>query len=168
MPFLISSLITSISCSSSAIFFDANAVRESILHQAAVLKDALLVAKYLIECSYESGLNGPLIQMWSRTFLFALEFSVALPDDPAVLAAGVPYLGTKKGAAVSTNDTGSKDAFSAVLPAKRLSAFEFSLHLVKFLRRNDELIAVLHIILRHLALVDLSLFREEVHGETFL
>ena len=72
--------------------------------------------------------------MRSQAFLFALEFSVALSDDPTVLAVGVPYLGTKKGAAVSTNDTGSKDTLSAILPAKRLSALEFSLHLVKFLR----------------------------------
>ena len=54
------------------------------------------------------------------------------------------------------------------MAAYPLTPCKLRLHLVELFRRNDRLMTVFHIILRHLSLIDLSLFREEIDREAFL
>jgi len=93
---------------------------------------------------------------------------VALPDGAAVLAVGVPYLGAVKAAAVAADDAGAKNAVAAVAMAQPLPAHELGLHLVKLLWVDDGLVALLNVILRDLALVDLHLFLQEIYREPLL
>ena len=57
---------------------------------------------------------------------------------------------------------------SAVLAADSFAPFKFDLNLVELFRRNDWLMAVFHIVLRHFALIDLPLFREEIDRKALL
>lgn len=61
-----------------------------------------------------------------------------------------------------------KNTLSAVLAADMLAPRKLRLNFVKLFRRNYRLMAVFHIILRHLALIDLPLFCEEIDREAFL
>lgn len=63
---------------------------------------------------------------------------------------------------------GRKNALSAVLTAYPLTPRKLRLNFIELFRRNDRLMAVFHIILRHLALIDLPLFCEEIDREAFL
>ena len=51
---------------------------------------------------------------------------------------------------------------------KLVAPRKLRLNFVELFRRNDRLMAVFHIILRHLALIDLPLFCEEIDREAFL
>jgi len=92
-----------------------------------------------------------------------VELAVAPPDHPAVLAVGVPYFGAVEVSAVSANNAGREDALTAVPPAQGLAALELSLDRLELLRSNDRRMAVLYIVLRNFALVDLLLLGQEVN-----
>ena len=83
---------------------DARAIRQRGLHQAAVGKDAALAVEDSVEGIHKPRLDGFLVQVGRFTPVAALEFVVALPDDPAVFAVGAPHLGPIKGAAVAADD----------------------------------------------------------------
>ena len=70
-----------------------------------------------------------------RPALFlALELSVALPNGAAVLAVGVPDLGSVKATAVATDDAGGKNAATAVAVAQPLPPSELGLNPVELVR----------------------------------
>lgn len=106
--------------------------------------------------------------MRSAALALALEFVIALPDHPAVLVCAVPDLGAEVVATIAADQSGGKDALSAVTPAQRFPPGKFLLHPVEQQRVDDCLMAVLYIVLRDLALVDLHLLLQEIHGEALL
>lgn len=84
---------------------NARAVRQRGLHQAAVLKDAVLAVDNGVEGSNEPHFNGFLVQMRSFAFVFTLEFAVALPDDPAIFRGRVPDFRAEVGTTVTADDS---------------------------------------------------------------
>ena len=84
------------------------------LHQSAVLQNRFAVRNELIECRQKSGLDVLLVQMRRPAFMVALELLVALPDNAAVFAVGMPYFGSVKTTAIAADDPRGKDAVSAV------------------------------------------------------
>lgn len=73
------------------------------LHDAAVLAKGILVPKEGVVGGQKALVNVQLVQMGCRAF-FTLKFAVALPNNPAVLAVGIPHLGTVEAAAVAANN----------------------------------------------------------------
>jgi len=84
-----------------------------------------------------------LVQVGSRAFVVAFEFGVALPDRAAVLAVGVPDLGTVETAAVSADDAGGEYAFPAIASSQSPAPCKLFLDGIPFIRLNDRLMAVL-------------------------
>lgn len=63
---------------------NTRAVRQRSLHQSAILKDVVFAFDDSVKGGHEPRFNGFLVQMRRFAFVLALEFAVALPDDPAV------------------------------------------------------------------------------------
>lgn len=97
-----------------------------------------------------------------------LKFVVTLPDDPAVTVGGVPGLGTENPAAVGTENLPGEGAGLTVPIAAAFTSLQLCLNLFPFPRLDDGRMAVLHIILRNLAFVDLGFLGEEIHRKGFL
>ena len=57
---------------------------------------------------------------------------------------------------------------AATGPTKVPTTLNFYLNRVKLVWLNNGWMAVLHIVLRHLTFIDLSLFRQEIYSESFL
>ena len=134
-----------------------------ILHDAAVLQQSLLAIQQLVERRQEPGLDVLLQQMRSATLFLVAELSVALPDNAAVLAVGVPDLGAVESAAVAADQPGGEHPAAAVVEAHALSPSELGLDNIKLVRLDNGLVAPLDPILLDLALVDLPLFIEEIN-----
>lgn len=88
--------------------------------------------------------------------MFASVLPVALPDDSTVFVRGVPDLGAESLAAVATDDAGREDAVTAVLSPLGLAPGHFKLNDFPFIRRDDRLMALFHIVLRRLTLIRFS------------
>lgn len=71
-------------------------------------------------------------------------------------------------AAVAADQAARKNGLAAVAPAQCLSPGHFFLHPFKQERVDDCFMAVLHIVLRDLALVDLHFLLQEIDRETLL
>lgn len=103
------------------------------------------------------------IRLSGAAFFPAVKLVVALPDGLAVLAVGMPHLGAIPAPAVRTFYPAGEYAHAArpVLPG--MPGRHLVLRLLEHGGADDGLVVVLHIILRHLALVYLLLLGEEVH-----
>ena len=97
-------------------------------------------------------------------FLLSIVLVVTAPDHLAVWIVAVPHLAAIEMTAVAAHDSAGKAAISAVLPFQFFPARELNLNQIKYVRIYDRRMAVLHIILRHLAFVHLHLLREEVRA----
>ncbi len=71
-------------------------------------------------------------------------------------------------AAIPADQAGGKDALAAVATAQRFSPSDLLLYPVKQERVNDCLVAVLYVLLRDLALIDLHPALDEIYREFFL
>mgnify|MGYP007059316931 CR=1 FL=1 len=87
----------------------------------------------------------------------ALELAVALVNHTAIFTVGVPNLRTKVTPAVSADDFRGVNAGTTV--GLDASFPELRLHKIELIRRDNCRMAVLHVILRNLTLIDLLLFR---------
>ena len=101
-------------------------------------------------------------------FLIALEFAVTLPDHAAVLAVGMPHLGTVKFSAVTADDLRGKQPGAVMILPNCFSPLELRLYMIPFVRVDDGRVAVLNIVLRYLALIDFHFLLEKIHCEAFL
>ena len=101
-------------------------------------------------------------------FLCALKFMVALPYHTAVLAVGVPHLGTVWLSAITAENSARERTLREGVPGGLLPPAKLALyHIPRFCIDNGR-VAVLHVILRNLAFVDLHLLGEVVGGESIL
>ena len=103
-------------------------------------------------------------------FSFALpfEFPVALPDDSPVAVGGVPGFCPENFAAVGAEDLPGKGTGLAVPGAAVFAPFQLRLHLLPLPRFDDGRVAVFHIILGNLSLIDLGFLGEKIYREGFL
>ncbi len=108
------------------------------------------------------------VQMGCMAFFGFLELGVALPDDPAVFAVGVPDLGAVIFAAIAADQLSGKGAVVVGTAGIVFSPCQFQLHLSPFLRLNDGFVAVFHIVLGNLALVDLHPLLQKINCELLL
>lgn len=102
------------------------------------------------------------------TLPFAFELPVALPDCAAIFAVGMPDLGTIVTAAIPTDDAGGENAAAAVVEAQPFPPSKLSLHQIKLLQVDDRLMALFDVVLGNLALIDLPLFVQKIHGKALL
>lgn len=149
-------------------YIDGGVVGEVVLHDAAVRQQSILAVQQLIERCQEPGLDVLLQQMWSAALFLVVELSVALPDNAAVLAVGVPDLGAVVTAAVATDQPGGEYSAAAVVEAHAFAPSILGLDNIKFMGLDDGLVAPLNPILLDFALVDLPLFTEEINCIAFL
>lgn len=96
------------------------------------------------------------------------ELGVTLPNYPAVLAVGVRDLAPVPFTGAATNDFPRKNASTIVLLDEELTPGKFLLNHLKHISRDDGGVAVLHVILRHLAFIDLHRLVQEVGAEALL
>lgn len=106
--------------------------------------------------------------MRSVAAVFALVLPVALPDSAAVFIRGIPDLGAESLTAVTADDAGREDAVTAVLPSPGLAPDHFELHDLPFVRRDDRLMRLFHIVLRSFALMRLTAPSQKICGDPLL
>ena len=106
--------------------------------------------------------------MRSVAAVFALVLPVALPDSAAVFIRGIPDLGAESLTAVTADDAGREDAVTAVLPSPGLAPDHFELHDLPFVRRDDRLMRLFHIVLRSFALIRLTALSQKICGDPLL
>ena len=147
---------------------NGSAVGEVVLHNAAVPQQSPLAVQQLVERYQKPGLDILLHQMRGAARFLTIELFVALPDGAAVLAVGVPDLGTVESAAVAADDAGGENAAAAIAMAQLLAPLILGLHQIKLLRVDDGLVALFNVILRDLALVDFLCFIEEIYRKALL
>ena len=147
---------------------NSRAVGDVILHDAAVFQQGILAIQQLVERSQEPGLNVLLQQMRRAALFLVAELAITLPDNPAVLAVGVPDLGSIVTAAVAADQPGGKYSAAAVVEAHAFAPSKLGLDNIKLVGLDDRLVAPLDPILLDLALVDLTLFTEEINRVAFL
>ena len=143
-------------------------VQVFIMDHPAGLKQYLPVLGKVGNGPEEQPLDALLVQMRCAAAVFAFEFAVALPDHPAVLVRAVSDLAAVEFAAIAADDLCRERAEAVVVLALGLPDRHFILHLLPFLRIDNGRMALVHNVLRHLALVDLHLFGKEIHGEFLL
>ena len=111
--------------------------------------------------AYHADSSG--IRMRRGAFLPAVKLVVALPDHLPVFIVGMPYLGAVPAPAVPAFYLSGENAHAAVPVLPRPPRLHQCLDAVKDARLYDGRMVLLHIILRHLALIDFSLLRKEIH-----
>lgn len=97
-----------------------------------------------------------------------LEPRIALSDHTTILIVGMPYLATMHPPTAGTEDGSREAACAIVLIASSLAPCQLLLHHVEHLCVDDGRMAVLHIILLHLALVDLHLLGKKIQAKGLL
>ena len=100
--------------------------------------------------------------------LIVLELVIALPDDLAVFASGVPDLGAVPASAAAAFDFGGKGVSTAMVLFAPATLLDFTLHHLEHVRLDDGLVVIFYIILWDFTLVDLGLFGQVVEGVGFL
>ena len=150
------------------VLVDKIRIRKHPLGIAQPDNDGLPVGKIRPKGRQEQFFQPFLGQVGRFAFVFPLKFVVTLPDDPAVTVGGVPGLGTENPAAVGTVDLPGEGAGLTVPIAAVFTPLQLRLHLFPFPRLNDGRVAILHIVLRRFALVDLGFLGEEIHRKGFL
>ena len=133
------------------------------MHQLNILNQSLADVEKTVVGDQKSGFDILFVQSGRGALVAVIEFAVAPPNHPAVLAVGVPYLGTVEVTAVAANDAGRNNALTAVSSAQGLPALELRLDGLEFFWSDDGRMTVLNIILWDLALVDLLLFSQKVN-----
>ena len=123
-----------------------------IMDHPAGLKQYLPVLGKVGNGPEEQPLDALLVQMRCAAAVFAFEFAVALPDHPAVLVRAVPDLAAVEFAAIAADDLCRERAEAVVVLAFGLPDRHFILHLLPFLRIDNGRMALVHDVLRHLAL----------------
>ena len=96
------------------------------------------------------------------------EAGVALPDGAAVFVIGVPHLAAVYAPAAAAENSPGEAMLAVVLAAQFSSPLQFQLHFLINLIAHDGRMAVLNVVLRHLALVDLHLLGQEIRAEGLL
>ena len=147
---------------------NGSTVCERGLDASAFFKRLALAGKQNVDRLKEALFDLILIKIGGRAAFIACVLGVATPDGFSERPVGVPDLAAEKLAAVAAYQPGGEEATAAILPTDGLSAGELPLYHIPFAGRNDRRVAVLHIVLRNLALVFLHPFGEEVHGKGFL
>lgn len=150
------------------VLVDKICIRKHPLGIAQPDNDGLSVGKIRPKGRQEQFFQPLLGQMGRFAFVFPLKFVVTLPDDPAVTVGGVPGLGTENPAAVGTEDLPGEGAGLTMPIAAAFTSLQLCLDLFPFSRLDDGRMAVLHIILRNLAFVDLGFLGEKIYREGFL
>ena len=150
------------------VLVDKIRIRKHPLGIAQPDNDGLPVGKIRPKGRQEQFFQSLLGKMGRFAFVFPLKFVVTLPDDPAVTVGGVPGLGAENPAAVGTKDLPGERAGLAVPGAAVFAPFQLRLHLFPLPRLDNGGVAILHIVLRHFALVDLGFLGEEIHRKGFL
>ena len=100
--------------------------------------------------------------------LVICELVITAPHSAAVLAGGVPDLGTVPIAALAALYSAGEKVNTAVTAPAFAAPFQFPLHHLKHLGRNDGGMVVLHIVLGNFARVGLFLLGEKVHRVALL
>ena len=147
---------------------NGEAVGKVVLHDAAILQQSVLAVQQLTERRQEPNLDVLLHQMRSAAFYLVVELAVALPDNAAVFAVGVPDLGAVVAAAVAADQPGGEYPAAAVAEAHALAPSELGLDNIELMGLDNGLVASLNPILLDLALIDFSLFTEEINRVAFL
>ena len=93
---------------------------------------------------------------------------IAPPYDRPVWIIGVPDLATEEPYAVRVDNPAGEHDPVAVLAAKLLAVLHLHLSQLEDLNAHDGGVAVLHMVLRQLALVLFHLFGQEVRAEALL
>ena len=93
---------------------------------------------------------------------------IALPDCPAVFAVRVPDLGAEDLTAIAADDFSGKGTVALGAAGACFAPSQFQLCFLPFSRLYDCLMAVFHIVLRNLALVDLPFLLQEIYCEFLL
>lgn len=143
-------------------------VREHPLGIAELVDGGIPVGKILPKGDQVQFLHPVLGQMGCFAFAFPFEFAVALPDNTAVAVGGVPGFGTENITAVGADDLPGEGAGLMVTVAAVFAPFQFHLNLFPFPGFDDGRVAVLHIVLGNLPLIDLGFLGEEIHRERLL
>ena len=129
-------------------------VREHPLGIAEPVDGGVPVGKILPKGCQVQFFQPLLGQVGCFAFAFPFELAVALPDDTAVTVGGVPGFGTENIAAVGADDLPGEGAGLMVPVAAVFAPFQFHLNLLPFPRLDDGGMAVLHIVLGNLPLID--------------
>lgn len=79
--------------------------------------------------------------------LVVLELVIALPDDLAVFAGGVPDLGAVPASAVAAFDFGGKGVSTAMVLFTPFTLLDFTLYHLEHIRLDDGLVVIFYIIL---------------------
>ena len=87
---------------------DFGVIGEGLFYKSAVLNQGFAVLYEKAQCMPRILLERVLGQVRRGAFLLALELMVALPNHTAVLAVGVPYLGTELLSAITAEDSTGK------------------------------------------------------------
>lgn len=150
------------------IFLNEVRVREHPLGIAELVDGGIPVGKILPKGRQVQFFQPLLGQVGRFAFAFPFELAVALPDNAAVAVGGVPCFGTENIAAVGADDLPGEGAGLMVPVAAVFAPFQFHLNLLPFPRLDDGGMAVLHIVLGNLPLIDLGFLGEEIHRKRLL
>ena len=143
-------------------------IREEIHDDLDILRNEVPLIDKLVEGLEEFLLYDHLRQVRRSTMMPVLKLCIALPDHPAVFAVGVPHLAAVHLAAAAAENPSRKAARAIVLAARLPPALDLFLHHAEHLIGHNSRMAVLDVILRYLALVDLHFLGEEVRTEGLL
>ena len=143
-------------------------VRKHPLGIAELVDGGVPVGKILPKGCQVQFFQPPLGQVGCFAFAFPFELAVALPDNTTVTVGGVPGLCSKNIAAVGTDDLPGEGAGLMVPVAAVFAPFQFHLNLLPFPGFDDGGVAVLHIVLGDLSLIDLGFLGEKIHREGLL
>lgn len=143
-------------------------VHEHPLGIAELVDGGVPVGKILPKGHQVQFFQPLLGQVGCFAFAFPFELAVALPDNTAITVGGVPCFGTENIAAVGADDLPGEGAGLMVPVAAIFAPFQFHLNLLPFPGLDDGGMAVLHIVLGNLPLVDLGFLGEEIHRERLL
>ena len=95
---------------------DFGVIEEGLLYKSAVLNQGFAVFNEKAQCLPRIFLESILGQVWRSAFYFAIELMVALPNHTAVLAVGVPHLGTELLSAITAEYSTGKGTLRCGAP----------------------------------------------------
>ena len=136
-------------------------------HFLVCLYNLVPTPQHDIESGQKCGFDFTLCKM-GRGAMLTPVFFVTLPYKAPVFRVGVPDLAAINAATLAADNAPGKWMQAARKTPIRLAGFQLVLYEVEKLRFDNGRMAVRHIILRHLAFVDLLLFGEEIHREFLL
>ena len=138
------------------------------LDKPSVLNQGFSVFNEKAQCLPRIFLDSILGQVWRSAFYFALELMVALPYHTAVPAVGVPHLGAVRLSAITAEYSTGEWTLREISVCGFLPSAQLPLNHIPRSCVNDGRVAVLYVVLRNLALVDIHRFRKIIRGELLL